>query len=276
MSEEYLDAAKLKLKEIDSVLADKMEQFHSEIDSLTQSGASEETIQAAMKENMESLSETEKSELEQVFGKAPESSGKADARPDPLDQLIDSLSESDSELAFKLQSLKDTISDMKQNGESEEAIHETIKGVFDSLSDDEKDAIKGAAVQAPPMQGPPPGPPPSSKASKSEEDESIDGLISTLRTTNSSLADKLQELQGNLEQLKESGADDETVQSAIASDLASLTDAEKTELLSAVFGLRASSPIDSEQSLAYAHRQAAVAYGAATLWTSDPTLAYSA
>ncbi len=280
MSESDLDAAKSKLKEIDSSLADKMEKFHAEIENLEDSGASQKTIQATMKENMDSLSDTEKSELEQVFGRMPGSSGETSESKDPLDELISSLSSSNPDLAEKLQTLQDKVTEMRESGETEEAVQQTIKDTFDSLSEDEQSGIKSAISQQRGPHGPPPGPPPggpppTSESSETEED-SLTELIEALQTSNSSLSEKLQGFEDQITELKESGADEDTVQSAIASNLASLSETEKTDLLNAIFSQRESNSANSSNQTSYAQAQAASVYGASGYLPYDPILAYSA
>lgn len=277
MSESDLDAAKSKLKEIDSSLADKMEQFNSEIEDLKESGASRETVQAAMKENMDSLSDTEKSELEQVFGKMPGESSESSQTKDPLDELISSLSSSNPDLAEKLQSLQDQVTEMRENGESEESIQQTVKDTFDSLSENEQSSIQNAIGQQKGPQGPPPGPPPGGPpSSETDSEDSITDLISSLQTTNSSLAEKLQGFEDQINELKDSGADEETVQNAIASNLSSLSETEKTDLLNAIFSQREADASNSTMQTSYAQAQAASVYGASGYLPYDPILAYSA
>ncbi len=136
--------AEAKLKSIDPTLAQKMDDFHKQIDQMMQSGASPEDIGKAMKANMDSLSDTEKSELQSVFG-APQG-GPSYSGTDPLA----SLSQTDPALAKKLEDFKSQIDQLKQSGASDDTIAQTMKSNMDSLSDTEKSELQSAFASSRP------------------------------------------------------------------------------------------------------------------------------
>jgi hypothetical protein len=150
-SQADMEAAKQKLEEVDPDLAAKMESFNDQMKELKDSGASRETIAATMKENMESLSDTEKSELESVFGAqgsggqgGPGGPGGPGAPAEMMSDLISQLGTTDSTLAKKLQGFEDQIQELKDSGASEEDIMAAAKTNMDSLTKTEKSEIDDA------------------------------------------------------------------------------------------------------------------------------------
>ncbi|HVT12938.1 MAG TPA: hypothetical protein VHE55_11790 [Fimbriimonadaceae bacterium] len=142
------EAAEAKLKSIDPQLAQKMDDLHSQIDQMVQSGASQEDIGKAMEANMDSLSDTEKSELQSVFGAPPQGGpGGADATgTDPLA----SLQQTDPTLAKKLEDFKSQVDQLRQSGASDDTIAATMKKNMDSLSDSEKSEMQSALAASRP------------------------------------------------------------------------------------------------------------------------------
>jgi len=166
MDESAQKAALAKLQETDPALANKMEEFHQKIDQMREDGASREDIQSAMKTNMDSLSETEKSELKSVFGRPP-SGGPQGARgpggpggpggargpggpggPPPTDEevsdVISLLQETDTDLATTLQGFQDAIDELEESGASDEEIQATRKQQMESLTDTQRDTLMEA------------------------------------------------------------------------------------------------------------------------------------
>lgn len=140
-----MEAAKAKLQQIDPDLAKKMEDFHDQIDQMKESGASQDEIQQTMKSNMDSLSDTEKSELESVFGKPGQGPQGMKGPGGGFQQdLISQLKQTDSALAEKLQGFQDQIQQLKDSGASEDDIQSAMKSNMDSLSDDEKSELQSA------------------------------------------------------------------------------------------------------------------------------------
>lgn len=141
------EAALAKLQETDPALAQKMEEFHQKIDQMKQDGASEEDVRSAMKSNMDSLSDTEKSELKSIFGNPPSKGlgGMPPGGPPPIDSqdLISKLKDSNPDLATKLESLKDT---------STEDSESKWKELLSSLTDTEKSDLKQAMDETRPKQ----------------------------------------------------------------------------------------------------------------------------
>lgn len=140
------EAALTKLQETDPALAQKMEEFHQKIDQMKQDGASEEDVRSAMKTNMDSLSDTEKSELKSIFGNPPPKGpgGPPPVGPPPIDSqdLISKLKDSNPDLATKLESLKET---------STEDSESKWKELLSSLSDTEKSDLKQAMDETRPQ-----------------------------------------------------------------------------------------------------------------------------
>lgn len=146
------EAAKAKLQATDPALAKKMEDFHKQIDSMREGGASKEDIQKTMKSNMDSLSDTEKTELSSIFGKPPTDRSQGS---DPLSKL----KESDPTLAKKLEDLQTQMDSLKKSGASDDAVQSAMKSVLESLSDTEKSEVADAFSASKP-----PPPPSSAKA----------------------------------------------------------------------------------------------------------------
>lgn len=147
-SDSVRQAAEAKLKSVDPQLAQKMEDFNKQVDQMVQSGASKEDIGKAMKANMDSLSSTEKSELQSVFG-APPQGGPAGASGGGTDP-ISALQQTDPTLAKKLEDFKSQIDQLKQSGASDDTIAATMKKNMDSLSDTEKSEMQTAFASSRP------------------------------------------------------------------------------------------------------------------------------
>jgi len=160
MDDSAREAAMAKLQEIDPDLAKKMEEFQQKIEDMRESGASREEVHDAMKSNMDSLSDTEKSELQSVFGKPPAGGrgpggpggpppGGGPGGPDRA-SILSSLKESNPELAEKLEGFEEAIESLKENGASPEEVGAKWKQQIESLSDEEEADLKAAFEAARP------------------------------------------------------------------------------------------------------------------------------
>jgi hypothetical protein len=134
------EAALAKLQETDPSLAQKMEEFHQKIDQMKQDGASEDDVRSMMKENMDSLSDTEKSELKSIFGNPP-----SGGPPPPNSQdLLTSLKQSNPDLATKLEGFQKSIDSLKSSDATSEDIDLKWKELLSSLTETEKTDLKKA------------------------------------------------------------------------------------------------------------------------------------
>lgn len=140
-----MQAALDKLSTTDPTLAKKLESFQEQMEQLKDSGASADTIESTMKSNMDSLSDTEKSELESIFGGQESGGTDGPGAPPNIEQdLVNQLGTTDSTLANKIKGFQDDVNKLKSSGASQDTINQTISSDISSLSDSEKTEVQNA------------------------------------------------------------------------------------------------------------------------------------
>lgn len=127
------------------------------------------------------------------------------------------LNQTDPALAKKLDSFNSQIQGLEQSGASNDAIGQALKSDFDSLSGSEKSEVKSAI-----------GPPPGSRGQGSDP-------ISQLEQSDPALAKKLEDFKSTVDQLRQSGASDDTIKQTMKQQMDSLSDTDKSEMKQ-VFG----------------------------------------
>jgi len=141
-----------------------------------------------------------------------------------IQAALDKLKQVDPTLASKMETFNKQMDALKESGASQETVAETMKTNMDSLSDTEKSELKSVFGTQGSGATDGPGAPPNL----------TQDLITQLKTTDSTLADKIQSFQDGIDKLKSSGASDDTIQKTITSDISSLSDSEKSEIQTAL------------------------------------------